>query len=431
MQIYKKSLVLGGLAAALSMGVVVAAPLEQVLPDLLKEHDRIIGAQAETEKARLALQGAKGAWLPTLDGTFGQGYEQQHLPNSPTTHEPINSTELKVSQLVYDFGEASATIQQEKMAYTKAQVALRQAHQSLILDAVRAHFNVYRATEGLKYAKRSESNIKTQTGMEESRVKRGSGLSTDVLQAKSSLAGAMATRVRAEGALAAAVNNYRQIFGISPDLDNMPVPPIPYGSLPNTVEEAVEIGKLYNASLQKARMDMMVARYKVREAEANMAPRLNLVGKATYKKNDGSVIGLQTDYQAKVEVKYNLFNGGQDISALKSARQALIAQERQLSETTRAVEASIRNAWDNLNISRSNAQFLKNQSNISGEFLDYAQKERKLGTASLLDVLNGEAAYLNSLSSTVSAESDSAIAVFALLDVMGQLPDDVLMIAGA
>jgi adhesin transport system outer membrane protein len=47
--------------------------------------------------------------------------------------------------------------------------------------------------------------------------------------------------------------------------------------------------------------------------------------------------------------------------------------------------------------------YLINQAQISGNFLDLARKERELGRRSLLDLLNGEVALIN-------AQSDAAAA---------------------
>ena len=75
---------------------------------------------------------------------------------------------------------------------------------------------------------------------------------------------------------------------------------------------------------------------------------------------------------------------------------------------------------------KNNAELLGNQANIAAEFLEFARKERTLGRRSLLDVLSGETALINSSSDAASAEIDVAIAVFTLLDAMGELDEAAL-----
>ena len=70
--------------------------------------------------------------------------------------------------------------------------------------------------EVLNFAKQSEENIKAQAVLENALVERGAGLSTDVLQAKVTLAGAEARRVQSEGALEVARNTYKTLFSEFP-----------------------------------------------------------------------------------------------------------------------------------------------------------------------------------------------------------------------
>jgi hypothetical protein len=65
----------------------------------------------------------------------------------------------------------------------------------------------------LSYTQRSENNIKEQVGTEETLLEKGAGLRSDVLQAQSQLAAAMALRIEGEGALEIAKNRFRTVFG--------------------------------------------------------------------------------------------------------------------------------------------------------------------------------------------------------------------------
>jgi adhesin transport system outer membrane protein len=91
-----------------------------------------------------------------------------------------------------------------------------------------------------------------------------------------------------------------------------------------------------------------------------------------------------------------------------------------------SIEESTRNAWEQLKTAKLNAVMLKNQANIASEFLVFARKERTLGRRSLLDVLGGETALINSSSDAASASIDIAIAGMTLLDAMGELSEGAL-----
>jgi adhesin transport system outer membrane protein len=85
------------------------------------------------------------------------------------------------------------------------------------------------------------------------------------------------------------------------------------------------------------------------------------------------------------------------------------------------VEEQIANAWQNLLISRENHTYLENQVVIVEEFLNLARKERKLGTRSLLDVLDGEINFINATSMAVAAHVETFLAAYQLYYAMGNL----------
>ena len=84
----------------------------------------------------------------------------------------------------------------------------------------------------------------------------------------------------------------------------------------------------------------------------------------------------------------------------------------------------LRTTWDGLSTAQKNAEFLSNQARISGEFLELARTERKAGNRTLLDVLNGETAFINSQSDAIAAKIEVLINSFTLLSLMGGLTLD-------
>ena len=146
--------------------------------------------------ARVAL----GAWFPNMNLTSFYGHEEQLQPNADNTSLATREFDVTITQLLWDFGAANSTIRAAGLVVVQAEAGLNAARQNILLRAVTAYVNILRSQEVLKFAERSEVNIKRQTELENARVERGAGLSTDVLQAKQQLAGAQARRVRAQGA---------------------------------------------------------------------------------------------------------------------------------------------------------------------------------------------------------------------------------------
>ena len=110
----------------------------------------------------------------------------------------FHEVDLKLTQLLWDFGATNAKIEKARLQFSLAHVKYENTRQTLLLEAITAMLSVGKEARLLELAKKSESNIKQQTGLEEARVLAGAGYTTDVLQSKAQLAGATAGRITAK-----------------------------------------------------------------------------------------------------------------------------------------------------------------------------------------------------------------------------------------
>ncbi|MBM3566149.1 MAG: hypothetical protein FJX42_08555 [Alphaproteobacteria bacterium] len=242
------------------------------------------------------------------------------------------------------------------------------------------------------------------------------------------MAGAQAARVRAEGAVATARNRYLNVFDKLPERpQTMAIPPLPLDGLPKTLNEVVDVAGRENPQLKAARLQAEIARNNVAKTVSDkFAPTINLVGEANHKNDYDGTIGQKNDQLVKIEAKYNFNLGLTAINTLKASQYTLTSTENKYGEALDNVQEQSRNAWQELETAKQNAEHLKNEANIAAEFLELARKERALGRRSLIDVLAGETALINASSDAASAETDVAISVFKLLASMGRLNAHVL-----
>ena len=85
------------------------------------------------------------------------------------------------------------------------------------------------------------------------------------------------------------------------------------------------------------------------------------------------------------------------------------------------IKEQVSNSWDQLLVQKQRSELLDQQADILKSFLTLAKKERKMGTRSLLDVLNGEVNYINSIATSIAARQDTKIAAYNLLFAMGSI----------
>ena len=248
------------------------------------------------------------------------------------------------------------------------------------------------------------------------------------MQAKVQLAGAQARRSRAEGGLQVAINAYRTLFKKAPGpASGMDKLTAPVDRLPKDVEEAVERALKNNSLLMAANLASDIAQAGVDQTRAtSYSPTVDGIIDYKIKRDVSSTFGNQREIFSKLEMNFPFNLGMTAANTLKASERSFDASVYRYADTVDQITEQTRNAWEQFQTARINADLLENQANIAAEFLGFARKERKLGRRSLLDVLTGETAEINARSDTASAQTDVIIAAYTLLEVMGELNEAAL-----
>ena len=413
-----------------SSGSALALPFSRLLEETVNGHDLVKAAESRRDGAMARLSYSRAERMPHLEAVANVGPEQIDFPgDADTTNEVRDTQMLTARQLLFDFGRSGAGISRAQYGLARAESELTAVRQEIMFRGITACLEVLRHRERLRLARESEQRIVEQTGIEETLVTKGAGLASDVLQAKSQLAGARAQRVSVEGQLAIARDRFETVFGLEPTEEFMAaleLPEVPFGRAPSSQAEATSMALESSVEVQVARFNVEMARQDVAGAKAGYFPRFHLVGQAERQHNDQGIEGTRNELRGMVELTWDVFSGGKQQALTREARSALSDHELRLDDLRNRVEEHVAEAWQERVTTRENARLLRDQAQILDEFLDLAKRERLLGTRSLLDVLNGEVGHLNALSNAVSAETDRAIALYSLFYAMGRLDLDLM-----
>jgi len=406
-----------------------AEPLKESLELLLKTHKRLLAADADQKKAEEEAEAAWKDWFPNFSATANYGYEKQDKPTGTvdTSLHPRN-LEFSLTQKVWDFGETNANIRRAKLAHDKATLTRKSSEQAVLLEGIQAHLGIIRDQKLLEFAESSAANIKRQADLENERVLRGSGLSTDVLQAKTQLAGANARAIGIKGALKRSFNRYVAVFGHKPeDPETMREPKLPLELLPTSVGSAISMALKGNPQLAATQLDSHIARETTKATRASeFFPSFEASAENNYIEDGAGTIGRKQERLIKLEATYELSLGLTAINTLRAAKLGHLSANNTYANTRDLVEEQAHNTWDDLETQRITAELKHNQANIAAEFLTLARKERQLGNRSLNDVLAAETALINASSDAAQADTDVAISVYRLLSVLGKLAPSII-----
>ncbi len=390
--------------------------------EALTTHEQVLAARARAVAAERRFAASRGAYYPTLDLSSRSGWEEQFKEEGEMTDMGYREVTLKATQLLCDYGLTGALLDGERLRHEQGLLRLAEAEEQVLFDAAASHERLIKMRRTFDYAIRSEENVRRQTGIEEIRITAGSGLNSDLLQAKGQLAGAMARRVEYESQLEFAVNRYRLVFGMEPPQGGMVGFGLVESLLPSNLDDALVAALADNRRLLGAAIDVALAREGLKRQQAtSYRPRIEMSAERNLKDNVAGVAGYKRETLVQLRLNYSFNLGLSAVDGVEAAEADLEAARQTLDLLQDTVDEEVRNAWRGLHAAIAKARFLEEQAELTAGFLLIAKEERALGNRSLIDVLSAETSLITAQSDAQAARSDVVLEALGLLRLMGRL----------
>lgn len=414
------------LSAMLGPFAASAESMSDAVEGLMGDHPQIKAAEQALVAAQQNLRRENAPLLPQVSVTAGAGYE--HTDSLATrqaglANEQLFATNatLEVRQNLFNGFSTYAGRDSAKALIAASDNTLSAVSQNVVLEGVTAYLNVLRNRELVRLNKGNVLAIAEQLELEDERVERGSGITVDVLLAKSRLQIAKEQSLAFQGAMKDALSTYQQVFGSSPTPDDMvAVAPTP-DMLPPTKEDGAKTLQEGNPIIQIAYAQADSAKHERRRALSTYYPSVDLVGSANIENNLAGVEDVRHDYSIKLELTWQLFDGLlTPANAAEAGARYQEAVQNGRDVTRRTIEL-MEISWHEMEVARERAELLRNAMNLAGEVLDNRVELRDAGKETAINVLDAENELYSACINFVNAFFDSQIAAFRVLNTLGQL----------
>jgi adhesin transport system outer membrane protein len=239
-------------------------------------------------------------------------------------------------------------------------------------------------------------------------VQQGSISIADQQQAQERLQSAKVRMTEAEQALTEARITLRRLSGL--DIDAVVQPPLLTEAMPGSVVDAVGLARSNNPRVREAEADVDAAHALADSTRANQLPRIGVDVAGRIGEDIDAVRGTTRDVQARVYLKWNIFDGGINRANYQEmVRRASEARYR-LHTVVREAEEDVRTAWSRMDSQTKVAADLETQSRVSDDLLLSYRSQFNVGRRSLLDVLDAQNTRYNT---QVRLETAKFSAMFA------------------
>ena len=421
-------------AATASPVQVAAEPLRDELILLLAEHPDIRRARNDAAAAEARIGEAAAANLPKFELSGDTGAERTDDPTRRAGDLGAFSIRrdkltLTVTQNLFNGYRDQAGISAAEIGLLVGKKGLQNTRQELLFQGIEQYLETLRNIRLIEVARATEKNIGTQKILEDDRVKGGSGITVDVLQAKSRLQIAKEQRVGFEGQLQQAMARYKQLFGHMPDTATLEEGLPPINMIPDTLDKAIQTAMELNPALRLTVYQADIAREEKRIAKADYLPTLDLVGVMDYADNIGTTRGIKREQSLLLKAKWEFFSGFQTRARVENAARTLASRRDALNFAARRVEEDVRVAWDRLRTARRRLEILETAVKLTEEVFDAKKRLRKSGKVTAPEVLNAENEVFGARIKLINADFDARIAAYLILRQTGMLTPAVLQLS--
>jgi outer membrane protein len=373
---------------------------------------------------------ALSGWRPTvvMAGTLGYGsgmtrtlsraLEESTYINSNTERQ-IGTAQATVTQPLYTGGHTQANVNRAKNLVFAQRAALIAAEESSFSDTVNSYVGVIEAQELLALNINNEQVLQKQLEATNDRFRVGEITKTDVAQAEAALSQATAQRQTAEGNLQTARATFQRVVGFLPP-GNL-VEPQPLALPVHTDQQAAAMASANNPTVIQALFNDAAAKDAVDVAFAQLLPQVNLQGQIFEQRNADSRSSETNGYAVVAQVSVPLYQGGQEYSAVRQARQTEEQNARLVSDAKRTAVQSAVQAWETLVAARAAADSTRAAIRANAIALEGTEREAIVGSRTTLDVLNAQQALLNSRTTLVQNLAQVVTASYQVAAALGRL----------
>ena len=412
--------------------------LESALIQAYQNNPQLNAQRASTRASDENVPIALSGYRPRISGTAS--LTEQHLDFVTKGSTPggavyprtqgtvaVPGAGLTVSQTLFNgFQTANLTRQAESLVFA-ARETLRTIEQSTLLNAAIAYMNLLAAAAILELQRSNVIVLEAMLRQTLDRFSNGEVTRADVAQAEASLASGKSQRAVAESNYNMSKAQYRQAIGVDAPARLAAATPVDR-LIPRTLAASIERGRKEHPTIATAMYNVDVASRQVKIAESALSPTLSVVGNV--QKNWGSTSALTVTEHLSASVAAQLmvplYQGGAEFAAIRQAKEILGQRRLDLDATRDQVQATVAQAWSQLEAAKITITTTQAQVAASEIALNGVGEEALAGQRTTLDVLNAQQALVNARTALVIARRDRVVATYIVLAAVGSLSPQVL-----
>jgi len=386
------------IAVLLSVGVLLAPlpgtalTLQEGLKIVTEKGRDVSIARSDEDVARSAISLSRWPSLPTVDAYARQTW-LRYVPEAkvaagsfPTSQDRFTTYGFKATQLLYDFGKTSSSINSAQYNLKAREAGTFRTRNRAALEFISVYFDLLEAEELLKVAQEEVTRYEAHRKDAESRLKAGVVTRNEVLQTNVLLADSKQRLLTAENnrSLRASKINSTLMRPLNEPVQISETVGHPLGAL--SLEQAWAEAEQANPDLRDLDARVRAKEESVSAARGEYMPQVYVSGGYEYNENQYQV--HQDNWALIAGVNINLSSGGATSSKVGITRSELLSLRLNRAKLLDAVRLDVQAAWLDLQSSTQKVEVAKAAVAQSEENLRLQRLRYKEGIGTSTEVLD-------------------------------------------
>ena len=426
----KKILILVSLTV-FSFSNAIAVTLYDALNQTYQNNIQLNAERENIKASEEDINISKADYKPTITLSGSKSLENTNkLTNQSGGDATINdvnpfTTSIKLEQTLLDYGR-DLTLEKNITGLDLAKAKLIKKEQDVLHSAIDAYSSLILAREKQNINRKNLDLLRRQVENDKIRLDRGQITITDLAQSESSLAGAQAQFTQAKSDLLIAKLTYENIIGKIADPNQLKKNSKSIVSIPNTLNEAINLSKQNNPDIKIAQFDLVQSEKDVAISESDLKPSASLSLERSYADDISSTIDRREKDVLKATVSWPFYTGGKTQFTINKKSNLTTRKRLLLDDAVRTNETNVASAWSSLEASKGFLNSVKVQVRAAQIANEGIVAEYERGSRTTLDVIQSNALLLSAQISLASSEKNYLMAQYNLLKAVGLLNSQYL-----
>lgn len=412
-------------AAALSLALcsgVSAQSLDVALGQAYVNNPTLNAQRAGTRATDENVPQALAGYRPNVSAGASVGGQYSRATSSGVSTDGTllpRSVNLTVTQTIFNGLLTASTTRKAESTVKGSRETLRNAEQTVLLNAVTAYMNVLQAIALLDLQKQNLAALQQELRATRDRFNVGEVTRTDVAQAEARVADANYQVAQAVANLSSDRAVYRQVIGVEPG--QLSPPRSVEFMIPSTVDRAVTLGLAQHPAIQASKYAVDAALFQVKMSEAGLAPNLSLQGQLTQSYDQSNAVDKASGAGVSLNLTVPIYQGGAEYSAIRQSKEYLSQARIEVDVNRDTIRANAVQYWGALEAAKVQIQSAQASVAANTLALEGVREEWRVGQRTTTDVLNAQTDLTNAKSALVTAQRDRVVAAYSLISTLGKL----------